>query len=89
MTLQTLLADLQKAQITIGDGIKYLENVLGSGRNVTAIRSPRTVNRTTAVPGKRKLSAAAKARISDAMKKRWEARKAGKKLTVLRGKKAA
>jgi hypothetical protein len=89
MNLQAVLADLQKAQITIGDGIKYLENVLGSGDNVTTIRQPRTVNRTTRVPGKRKLSAAAKKKISAAMKARWEARKAGKKLTVLRGKKAA
>jgi hypothetical protein len=88
MNLQAVLADFRKAQTIIGDGIEYLENVVGSG-NVTTIRNPRTVNRTTAVPGKRKLSAAAKKKISAAMKARWEARRAGKKLTVLRGKKAA
>jgi hypothetical protein len=87
MNLQAVLADFRKAQTIIGDGIEYLENVVGASGNVTTIRNTRTVNRTTALPGKRKLSAAAKARISQAMKARWEARKAGKKpILVGRGK---
>jgi len=91
MNLQAVLADFRKAQTIIGDGIEYLENVVGTRGNVTTIRNPRTVNRTIAVPGKRKLSAAAKQRISQAMKERWKARKAalaaGKKpVLVGRGK---
>jgi hypothetical protein len=87
MNLQAVLEDFRKAQTIIGNGIEYLENVVGSGGNVRTIRNTRTVNRTTATPGKRKLSAAAKLRISQAMKARWEARKAGKKpVLVGRGK---
>lgn len=62
-------------------------------QNARDNRASRTVSRghnvATKIPGKRRLTAAAKLRISQSMKARWEARKAGKKLTVVRGKKAA
>jgi hypothetical protein len=97
MNLQAVLEDFRKAQIIIGNGIEYLENVVGSGGNVRTTRNTRTVNRghnvATATPGKRKLSAAARKLISDKMKAKWAARKAaaatGKKLTVVGRKKAA
>jgi hypothetical protein len=87
MNLQAVLEDLKKAETIIHNGIEYLQNVLGAGGHTATVRNIRTVNRTTAVPGKRRLSAAAKARISAAMKARWEARTAGKKpVLVGRGK---
>jgi hypothetical protein len=93
MNLQAVLEDFRKVQTIIGNGIEYLENVVGSGGHASTIRNTRTVNRghnvATATPGKRKLSAAAKLRISQAMKARWVARKAGKTPTLVRGKKAA
>ncbi|HEV7522969.1 MAG TPA: hypothetical protein VGP89_17845 [Candidatus Angelobacter sp.] len=89
MNLQAVLEDFQKADTIIRQGIEYLQNVLGSQTTNATTRNIRTVNRSTGIPRKRKLTAAAKLRISQAMKARWEARKAAKRLTVVRGKKAA
>jgi hypothetical protein len=94
MNLQAVLEDFKKAQTNISQGIAYLENVLGSRTHVGTIRNLRNVNRTTAVPGKRRtLTAAAKNKIRIAMRARWAAKKAaaaaGKKLTVVGRKRAA
>lgn len=86
MNFETTIHELEQERELIDLAIIAVQNACDN-------RASRTVSRghnvATKIPGKRKLTAAAKLRISQAMKKRWEARKAGKKLTVVRSKKAA
>ena len=75
MDLQTILADLKRERARIDLAISALEG-LGTGRGRGPGRPAGSLNKAGAGRrGRRHMSAAARKRISEMMKKRWAERK--------------
>lgn len=77
MNIQTVLGDLKKERARLDAAIAALEG-LGSGRKRGPGR-PAGSGKATPVAKRRHMSAAARKRISDMMKKRWAERKKASK----------
>jgi len=77
MNIQTVLADLKKERMRLDAAIEALEG-LGSGSKRGPGR-PAGSGKARGAPKGRHMSAAARKRISEMMKKRWAERKKGTK----------